>query len=224
MLLSIASQARADCGIDTSGGIGSGGKLSDGGCVRLDGTGSQAAYTSKTMWTFRTLSDPNRAIQFPDYFIAVHNSKKRLQASLVQGDRVRPDKLKQTGDEHEWYKAFIERLVNDFEPKVRGAIGANVRIKPGGVKDIAFYGYRMDLPFERAVPTADPANTSEDELKKSVVTVLNSVEKIPEFALPSGVESIEIKVILGGEPDAESGCWTSTALIDDLNGNISFPK
>jgi hypothetical protein len=204
----------------------SGGTKARGGRVKLDGTAWNAMQAEQTRWTFRALED--RAIEFPDYFSSVARDKqKRFEASVNEGEKVNPRTLKDGSDLHDWYKAFTERLVNDYTPKVRGAIGANVRIKPGGVDLIAFYGYKYQIAFERAASKPKPSEqpgSNEAELKASVTSALKEVSSMRELLLPPGVESVELKIILGGDPEGAGGTWTNLSLIDDLNGNIMVPK
>ncbi|HEY9774883.1 MAG TPA: hypothetical protein V6C81_14060 [Planktothrix sp.] len=198
-----------------------GGRNSNGGNARSDPY-QDPLQMSLTHWTFRALDC--RAIVFPSYFVT-HRSGVQKRFEISAKEHIGDDTdAHESSNMHHWYEAFTEALVNDFAPTVRGAIGANIRIKEGGVESIAFYGYKYKIGLMTNVPPGpEPAN-NQDELKASILRALKQATSEPEVALPKEVDSVDVKVLFGGDPKASGATWEGLALIDDLNGDITLPK
>lgn len=198
-----------------------GGRHRNGGKVRVN-TASDPLAQTPIHWTVRCLDCS--LIAFPPYFVG-HRTGTQVSAKNRPPDN--SDAVNNSPDMNHWYEAFTEVLANDFVPAARGAIGANIRILPGGIGAIAFYGYKYEIPLKRSdskpQPSVKEPDNSQAKLKESIIRALKQATGDPSVALPSGMESVDVKVLFGGDPEGEGGTWENLGLIDDLNGDILLP-
>ncbi|MBS1957798.1 MAG: hypothetical protein JST89_26670 [Cyanobacteria bacterium SZAS-4] len=218
-LMVMSCAAAWSASVESKGGRGvviRGNVILNGGTLKIDGSypDTEECIHSEpgTQWTFQGRED--RAIQYPDYLASSGNANtKHFDVSVSEGENPITQKVNQPPDLHAWYKQLTFKILDNFKPQVRGAIMVDAKFAPGGLDTVQFSRYNYKIPFKRAdnqpAPPVIAPSSNEEKLKESILSALKTSFAESSSLMPSGVSSVEVKIVFAGDPQGKSGYWTN---------------
>lgn len=178
-----------------------------------------ADATSQAEWTFLALD--GRAVAYPSYFIS-HLSKNRVRLEVDNPSR--PDSDPNKSSLRGWYQRFMESVVKEYNPTVRGGISLNARITGTAMTDKTFFGYNYGIALKTAEPAPmEPAN-NQANLRAAVEKVIALAANDSSSLLPADVEAVDITILIGGDPNGIDCQWKDPAIADEMDEDITLPE
>lgn len=177
------------------------------GSSRTDAAGSHrragGVFTSPKQWSDAHFNENRGLVSFPNYMTAHYSDGSQRTFSNEEhiSSRVKPRTIAplQIVD---WYPQFKKRLSGVFVPAAPGGILALVRLQPGRVTSLTFYGLQPATYAPRLYPL--PNQINETAIKESVTSALKITMDDPLLGFPQGVVAVDLELGFSGDPGGGS--------------------